>query len=391
MVIVLLIVALLTYFGPSADVTLTLPSRSLSLPMQLTATATSRQDVIHHTVPAQTLVFDTTVSGPGPATGKTTVGTKAATGIVTFTNTGSSQIDIPTGTVVATRDGIQFVTTADALALTAPNNTIPAPIQAQTSGASGNVPAGSITSIPPSSQSAILEANPGLAQVTLTLTNADPTTGGGAGSATSVSSSDVKAEQAVLNTQVQARIKTFLSQHVQAGDELGQPIQTETPMTTPAVGQVTSNGSFIETLKAHMTVLVVRAADLQAAATAQFKATLSKQNQGVALVPQQSVAFKQVKKQPSKNGTALLLSFTAVGQVAPQISEETVRGLVSGKTAADARSVLASTKGLPTVLSTQITIYPGFFHWLPFWQQHIHVYFKTMEASPAPKPKPKHH
>ncbi|HYU74416.1 MAG TPA: baseplate J/gp47 family protein [Ktedonobacteraceae bacterium] len=387
-ILTLLIVVLLAFLVPSADVSVTLSSQNYPLQMTLTATATSRQDVVHQTLPAHTLVFDTTVTGLGHATGSTTVGTKAATGNVVFTNTGTTPIIIPTGTIVSTKNGVPFVTQAEPEVL--PGNPLVTPIQAQNPGANGNVPANSIITIPSDSQTRILQANPGITKLALSVTNTDPTTGGGASSATSVTSNDVNAERTTLDSQVQAQVKDFLKKNVHQGDpsdQQGTPIQVETPIAAPAVGQVATDGTFRETLKLHMTVLVVRAADLQAAAAAQLKDTLNRQRSGLALVPQQPVQLKQLKNQPAKDGHALVLKLTAVGQVAAQISEDAVRNLVSGKPLDAAQHTLVGTNGIPQARDSQITVYPGFFHWMPFWSQRIHVHFKTLPVQPVPKPK----
>jgi hypothetical protein len=390
-VLTVLIIVLLAFLGPSADVTIMLPSQNYTVQTKLTATATSRQDVVRQTLPAQTLTFDTSVTGPGHATGTTTVGTRSATGNIVFTNTGTTSIVIPTDTTVSTKSGVQFTTTAEALALP-PNpspNPVPVPIQAQNPGANGNLPANAITKIPSDGQTKILQANPGLTTLALSVNNTDPTTGGGAGNATSVSSNDVNSEKAVLDGQVQAQVKNFLQKNVHAGDQQGTPIQTETPVATPAVNNVATDGTFKETLKLHMTVLVVRAADLQAAAIAQLKETVAKQMPGFTLVPQQPVELKQLKNAPAKDGQTLSLSFTAVGQVARQISEDAIRNLVSGKSIDAAKHALVGTNGIPGVQDSQIAVYPGFFHWMPFWSQRINVHFKTIPVKPVPIPKPK--
>ena len=387
-ILTLLIVVLLAFLVPSADVSVTLSSQDYHLPMTMTATATSRQDVVHQTLPAHTLVFDTTVTGLGHATGSTTVGTKAATGNVVFTNTGATPIIIPTGTIVSTKNGVPFVTQAEPEVLQ--GTPIVTPIQAQNPGANGNVPANSIITIPSDSQTRILQANPSITRLALSVTNTDPTRGGGAGIATSVTSNDVNAEKTTLDSQVQVQVKDFLKKNVHPGDpgdQQGTPIQVETPIATPAVGQVATDGTFRETLKLHMTVLVVRAADLQAAAAAQIKDTLNRQRSGLALVPQQPVQLKQLKNQPAKDGHALVLKLTAVGQVAAQISEDAVRNLVSGKPLDAAQHALVGANGIPQARDSHITVYPSFFHWMPFWSQRIHVHFKTLPVQPVPKPK----
>src|SRR5260221_14041571 len=91
------------------------PTKTYSLLLKLTATTTSHQDIIQHTLPAQTLLLDTSVQGTGKASGVTTVGIVPADGIVYFTNNGNVQVDIPTGTTIATKNNILFTTQADVL------------------------------------------------------------------------------------------------------------------------------------------------------------------------------------------------------------------------------------------------------------------------------------
>src|SRR5262249_60770200 len=106
---------------------------------------------VHHPPPATTLVFDYIVTGTGLASVSKKVGTSPATGSVTFTNNGKTQVDIPTGTTVSTSNGKKFATTVDALVPTIGSgvgNTVPVQVQAQVQGTEGNVPAHSITVIP---------------------------------------------------------------------------------------------------------------------------------------------------------------------------------------------------------------------------------------------------
>jgi len=388
-VLIILLIGLVAFLWPSADVTVTIPSHPYTVQTQLKADATSHQDATLKTVPAQTLTFDSSVTGTGHATGSTTVGTVQAQGNVIFTNHDkNNQVVIPTNTIVATKGGVQFVTQAEALAL--PGSTILAPVKAQNAGANGNVPAGSITVIPAASLPTIQAANPSGTVVNLSVTNTDPTTNGGAGSATSLTSNDVKTEQATLDIQLQTRINAFLAKNVQPGDQTGKPIRHETPVTAPLVGSVVTSGTFTETLNLHMTILVVRAADLQAAATAQLKDALAKAKTGLFLVPQQPIQLTQLKNTSPTNGSAVNLSFTAVGQVASQISEDAVRTLVYGKSVADAQQILVGKNGIPNVLHVQITVNPSFFHWVPFWTQRINVHFNAVPQSTPPTPKPKH-
>jgi hypothetical protein len=383
---VLLIIALV-YLVPTADVIVTLPSQSYSLPLKLTATTTSHQDSIQHTLPAEPLVLNTSVQGTGKASGVTTVGIVPADGTVYFTNNGNVQVDIPTGTTIATKNNILFTTQADVLVQ--PGQILPTNILAQNPGTSGNVPANSITVIPAQSISKLQQANQE-ATINLTVNNTDPTAHGGAGKASTVTNGDVNSVKNTLDVQVDALVKSYLQKNVHEGDNQGNVVRVETPLVSPSVGSVASGGTFMETLKVHMTVLVVRAAVLQAAATAEMRNSLSKRSSSLALVPQQKVELKQLKNTSARDGSSLVLSFTVVGQVAPQITEDTVRNLMSGKSIDYAQSVLNGKNGTPNVVGTQISVHPGFFQWMPFMPQHITVHFETTPVKTPTPPPPKH-
>jgi len=371
------VTVILIYFVPSADVTVTIPSQTFSTPLAFTATAASQQDVVHHTLPAATLVFDTSVTGPGPASGSKKVGTTPATGTVIFTNKGNMPVDIPTGTIVSTSNGKKFATTVDALVPTTRSgvgNTVPVPVQAQVQGTDGNVPADSITVISDKSLS-----------VNLSVTNPRPFTNGGVGNATTVAPNDIAKLKATLEPQVQQRANVWLAQQAHAGDVQGKPVQQETVTATPDLGQVTPSGTFMERLSLHMTVLVVRAADLQAAAQAEFNAAAMKAKAHYALVPQQKVNLEKTSSKactPVSSETSIILCYTATGQIAPQVSEQKIRDLVVSKPVQAAESELTSS--IPGINSVGITINPGFFPWMPLQSQRISVHFKVVPASTTP-------
>src|SRR6266581_4106277 len=213
-ILIVVVAVVLIYFVPSADVTVTIPSQTFSTPLALTATANSQQDVVLHTVAATTLVFDTSATGTGPASGSKKVGTTPATGTVIFTNNGNTPVDIPTGTIVSTTSGKKFATTVDALVLKKGSdvgNSVPVQVQAQVQGTDGNVPINSITVIPSDSHNLdnIRNANPPKTQVNLSVTNPEPFTNGGVGNATTVTPSDIAKLKATLEPQVQQRANAW--------------------------------------------------------------------------------------------------------------------------------------------------------------------------------------
>ncbi len=390
-IVLLVIIALiLGYTVPSANVTVTLASTtSRSLAMTFTATATSRLDSAKHTLATQQLTYNTSVEGKGQATGKTTIGTVPARGTEIFTNNSSQSVHIPTGTLIATSSGVQFATTADALVLTGSNNTSIIPIQAQTGGNNGNVGANTITVIPSSSTSTLQQINNG-EQINLSITNASATSGGDTGTAIMVSQSDVSREQAALAVSLQNRINDFLKMNVHTGDQAGKTVLEENSVVTPPIGTIVNNGSFNLQVNLHMTVLVVRASEIQEAAAQMINGTLKQQKPGYALVPQQTLQLTNLKNSPSSDGKSLKLSFNAQGQIAPQIAVDTVRAAISGKTISDARTALLSGQhGFTQVKQVAITVAPSFFPRLPYIQQHINVHFQAVPSTPTAAPTPK--
>jgi Baseplate J-like protein len=388
--LILFLIGLLAFLVPSANVTMTLQSHEYSLKGEMIANSSSQLNTIHHTVPAQPLKYETNATGTAHATGSTSVGTVQATGTVTFTNNGSSSVVVPNGTVVATKNNVQFATQAEVLVLSGASNTNLAPVQAQSAGTTGNVDTNSITVIPPDSLSKILAANPSTSNLNLSVNNTTPTTGGGAGSATTVTNKDVSALKQQLDLQLQSNVNAFIKKQLGSGDQQGKIVQVESaPVVTPAVGQIVTNGNFMMTLKLQISVLVVKAATIQTAAAAQMNAALAKLNNGLALVPQQKLQITKIANNASKDGSSMTLNYTAVGQVAPKFSDDTVRQLVSGKSVSDAQNALKGTGGIPDVTGAHVTVSPGFIGWVTFYTPHISVHYNAVPAPTKAVPKKK--
>ncbi|WP_069804847.1 baseplate J/gp47 family protein [Thermogemmatispora onikobensis] len=379
LVLLLALVAGLAYYVPSAEVSFTLPARAFSQNLQLTASSTTRLNVAAHTLPAQVLLFSRNAQAQGRASGLARVGVVKAHGTVEFTNKGTRSLVIPTGTIVATPSGIQFRTTAEPLVT--PGTTYPVQVEAVNPGTSGNVPANSITVIPPESLQQI-----GASATELTVTNPQPTSGGGLGSVPQVTSADVTTLKNQLNAQLQQELRDWLQQQLHDGDVAGQPVVQEQVNASPAVGQVTTTGSFTATLTFQAAILVVRAADIQEAARAALNAAIQKQQQGYELLSEKPVSIAQLKGASHNGGSSLTLTFTASGLVGPAISDEELQGQLSGKAKDqalnDLNSLLTARLGKQAVdIQTTISVNPGFYPWMPLLRDHIHIHRNIVTVS----------
>ncbi|MBV9689042.1 MAG: baseplate J/gp47 family protein [Ktedonobacteraceae bacterium] len=368
--IILLLVLLgsLVYFGPSATVTLTLFSQNFSAPVKLVASASPAKG----SVPGYLYTTSFTKSGTGTVTGTTKVGTAQATGTVTFTNNGADSVEIPTGTVVSTSTGVQFVTTTDVVAQmktsSLGNTTIPISVQAVKQGESGNVPAGSITVIPDSSLSAIATYDKlPVTNLKLQVTNDAATSGGGVGSASSVTAADLKTAQAALHAQLATPIAAWVKSQLARGDVASNPTTIETVTSAPPPGQIVDAGTFPMTLSINVKVLVVRSATLQQASIAQLDDVLHKTQPGYIIAPDAEVTVTP----PTTTGDAnsLTLAFTATGKAVPAIDKYQVQSLIAGKSIPDAKSLLKAAQ----VENVAIQVSPSFITFVPWWTGHINV------------------
>jgi hypothetical protein len=283
---------------------------------------------------------------------------------------------------------VQFATTADALiSSTSSNNPNPlVPVQAVLAGNNGNVAAGSITVIPSTSLMAIAQNNNvSASSLNLSVTNPQGLSGGGASPAASVTTNDITAEKKTLDKELQTEATSWLAGQVHTGDIKGTPVQTETVTTLPATNAVTNDGKFSETLHLHMTVLVIRAGALSAAAATQLNAMALKMSPAYMLVAGQPVTFSKLKSTASKDGSSISISLNATGQIMQRVSVDDIRNTLAGKTTGQARSDIANgLGGLHGVLNTTIAVSPGFLTILPFRADHITIILKAVSTTPPP-------
>jgi len=384
--VLLLALLLFVYFGSNATVTVVVPYQSVSVTNPYAASM-NPQSGQQNTIPSQVLTHPVRATGQGSATGTIKQGNQVASGTVSFTNTGSNPLDIPTGTVLSTSGAVpvQFVTIADVLVQPGASNSIPSPVQAQSPGESGNVPANSITIIPPDSLTKIAQNSHvnTLTPGTLTVTNPNLTTGGGATNAQAVSSSDANTLEATLQKQVQNDVNAWLKNAVHPGDVAGTPVpnvltsatplQGETFSTTPSVGQPAPGGKFTGILTAKVSVLVIRNAAIQAAGRAQLMAHALHMNPPTVVVTS-TAKVAVTKSTPSQDGKSLSVTVNATGHVVQQVPAQQISQQLAGKSVDQAQSFITSGQaGIKQVNTAPIVLFPPFLGFMPFRPEQIHI------------------
>lgn len=377
-ILLLFFTFLLVYYGPTAKIAVSIATQDYSQQVTLTAKVGNQAQAIQ----AQQFSKDFIKNGIGTATGSREVGTNPAQGIVIFTYNGSSPngIIIPDGSIITTSgdNPIKFTTTAEVLVPPSNQNKVlpPVSIQAVIAGNDGNVDANTITVIPNNTLNNIAQAqNPPIAvsDLNLSVVNEAPTTGGGAKPIATVTSQDLTNVKNNLLEQLQGDINAWQQKLSNTG-AVGTPQITNTLTNGPKVDDIEANGTFSATIKATVTILVVRIADLQTAAIKQLNNTIKndKSYAGETILTDinPAVTINQLK-QISADTNSITLTFNATAQAGPrEISKEYIRQLVMGKSVFDARRALIT---IPKVKKVDITVSPSFIPWVTHWDGHINV------------------
>ena len=165
-------------------------------------------------------------------------------------------------------------------------------------------------------------------------------------------------------------------------DVLGSksPLPQEQLTQVPAVGQPLTGKSFTGQLAVHISVLVVRYADLVTAAQNQLNAAALKMQQPYELAMQIPIMLgKNVTSTPSKDGLSISITLSAKGQIVQHVNLDDIRALVAGKTEDQAKSeIQGGETGLHPVVTVSTVVSPSFLHLMPFRTEHIRIIIQPM-------------
>jgi baseplate J-like protein len=363
---------------PAATIVLHPRSQDVG-PVSLTVLARSdvvEPDATNLVIPAQRFTFPLDASDTFPATGKKTVDTKA-TGNVTFSNfdTGRSN-HIDKGSIVSTRDGIDFATTGD---VSLPNATIEFPftivpststvgVEAVDPGPDGNVNNNTITLVPKGENRRLLQ-----------VTNKEATTGGAHEERIVVSEDDVAKAQAAL----QEALKTQLDGQVTgaAGVPSGIRLFPETatvgdptPSVDPTTLVDTEAAEFQLGVTAEGSVLGVDPSPIQGLVESRLDAEV---DEGWTL---QDGSTTVDLGEPSVAGDAISFAFSVAATEVHDVDREALLKQISGLVAAQARS------RLEVYGDVSISLWPDWVTTIPTNGDRVELTIAAPQPAPSPSP-----
>jgi hypothetical protein len=373
-VVALVVLALLALqVLPAATIVLHPRAQDLG-PMSLTVLARAdvlQPDATNLVMPARRFTFALEASATFPATGTKPVDTKA-TGNVTFTNYDTSSANrIPAGSIVSTKDGVDFATLDDVTVPSAPiffSSRASVGVQAVKAGPTGNVEAGTITVVPRTENKHLLD-----------VTNEDPTGGGAHEDRTVVSAGDIARAQAALQGTLRDQLDGQLA------GAAGVPSGIRLVPETKAVGAATPS---------------VDTTTLVGTETTQFELGVTAEGSvlGVDSSPIQGMAESRIATRV-EDGWALAGGSTAVQVDEPTVLGDTVSFPVVVRATevrnVDRAGLLAQVRGLALAQArsrlepfgtVSISVWPDWVTTIPTNDDRID--FAIGEPQPAPSPTP---
>jgi hypothetical protein len=356
----------------ASTVKLSVVTQNYSHSITLTLSEKNQPGTVH----AKLIKSTFTQTGSGTATGTTMQVTNQATGIVNFTNTGTTSVQIETGTTITTTTGIKFVTTATALIPPqgAPNTVpLPVPIQAANQGVAGNVPPGSITVIPQDSLASIAAAQtPSVTadslKETLAVSNPKATSGGDAHEVPAVTQQDLDNAKQDLHQQLVGPMNAWVQQNTKNA-LFGQLVTTDILTNAPTVDTAEPNKSFSATITVNAAVLVAPLSDAQQIAVSQLNnAVHADQQFGPAFAIIGGVNMDLAHQSAGDGST---VTVPASGKAGPNLEQTDLKNSIKGKSSGEAEAILQ--KKNQRIKTVDIQTQPRIFPWVSPWADHINV------------------
>ena len=367
-------------FLPAATIVVTPKVEPIALNFDVRADPTvTTSDPANSVVPATVATFPLDATDQFPATGKKVTNTKA-TGTVTFASLDPARSNtIPAGSIVSTTSDVEFVTlntvhlppatlVNSGGSITVVPTTGTSKITASKGGTDGNVDAGTIRVVPSGENG-----------VTTKVTNNDPTTGGTHTETLQVSQKDIDAATAALTKELATQLDAVIADPSQVLP--GVTVFAETKaMTAPAptidpttlVGKVVD--SFSYDLTATGSVTAVDETAVQDVATTRLLGSVAADHGLVKDSLKVTVGDGHVE------GGSIVFPVKATASQIKTLVVADLVALVKGKTAAEARTLLAA-YGTVTV-----ELWPGFSDRVPTNDSRINL--TVTQDTPLESPGP---
>jgi hypothetical protein len=353
LVVIALIVGVVAVL-PSADVYLVPQSERVVVNVSIIADPEiGTADVGAGRVPAVGYVTDVKGEATIPTTGRKSIPTTRATGVVFFVNQLNIPFRVQKGTVVRTSAGAQatrFVVTSDVEVPGGIGVQAQAPIEAVDVGAQGNVPANFINEIE------------GVAALSLRVSNPDATRNGGDREVTAVDPADLVAARELLLDQMREEALAALRDEELSDTEflLAGSLTVEAVLDATYDKEVTEQATELTLqMRVRFSALAVDSADANAIV---FEAMRNQSSIGYDLLAE-GLTFQRSTEEAVGDTGEYRFEMQGIGYAAADLDVGGALRAIAGKPADAASEILQQI--LPLQKSPRITIQPSWFPVVP--------------------------
>jgi hypothetical protein len=351
---VLILVAL---FIPRAQIVLHPQSKNQSVVLPVIAGPSVESVFITGSIPAREKRVIVEGMQTVIVTGQGVTPQSKAKGNVTFRNLTQQAVTIPVGTVVRTEDNIRFATTREGEVPAGLEEVLDLPVEAVESGRSGNVDIETIL---------IVEGRLGLS---LSVTNAEPLTGGRETPSVQASDADrERAKEALMET-LESEARLQLAEDLNAGDVLFDDTfmlsQIVSEMYDPPAGAAGTKLTL--SMQVEFSALYADASDLTQLASLALNASIPS---GFAAVSEE-LTLKPVTKPILNDDGFTRWTIRAERRIVQQVNPAQVTQMIQGIGSRRAQALLE--KSLPLENGPEIKLSPAWWPWVPIVPFRISV------------------
>jgi len=354
------VLVLVALFIPRAEVVLQPQSKTQSVVLPVIAGRSIESVFITGTIPA----YEKRVIVEGTqtviVTGRGVTPQSQARGRVTFRNLTQQVVTIPRGTVVRTEDNIRFETTRAGEVPAGVDETLELPVVAVESGRSGNVDAETII---------VVEGRLGLS---LSVTNAEPLTGGRETPSVQASDADRERAKESLMEKLEEEARAQLENELQTGDVLLQDTfevsQILSEVYDPPAGAASTKLTL--NIQAEFSTLYADADDLTELAALALNASLPS---GFAAASG-ALSLEPVTQPILNEDGFTRWTVRAERRIVQQIHYPQITQLIQGISARRAQSLLENNLTLED--APEIRLSPSWWPWVPIAPFRISVVTK---------------
>lgn len=348
---VLAVLLIVLLFLPSAQIVITPPIREQSFSIPVVASPDTPQVYLSGQIPVRRIALDLQSTASLPSSGQADLPGERAQAQVGFMNATEVDISVPAGTVLLTRDAVPqaFETSKSVLVPARNRDPVEVLARAVSGGSAGNVPAKTISAF---------QSSLGL---NLTVSNAEPATGGSDRRGAAPSEQDREQLNAILLKKLSEQARAQIPAELKPGDLLlpdsVKLVETIESQFSPALGA--PGDTLTLSLRARFEASYAADSDLRQLAGLALDAALPA---GFSPRPG-TLTLKSVGQPALGEDGAARWQMQASRSIQMQIDPQHVLFLAQGHTPRRTAVLLTETFGL--TIAPEISVRPVWWPWLP--------------------------